>query len=236
MQPSGARALPALYDDPEYGKDDDLTFHMSMRGRPASSGEWKQRFPDASSDLLVQDAEIAKLRRKIFLDPELRSLMDAHQRLRKEWRNEAKEKCHQNLMNVQSKINEKKADEKSIREEEQNQLRILQQVSKWEEDTEVPPRMQSKPESLSEMEDPEYGMFARIMYFKKGEGGYTHESEPIEGRFPDQKIQLKLLLDGSERNPLTKPCSTNEYRYFHLPANNMAWIAVSTFYFLEPSR
>lgn len=226
---SRIRALPALYDDPNYGKDDDLTYKMSMRDRPTNYEEWKERFPNADADLLVQaDNEIVRLRRKISSSSEFEDFMKSHRALRKEWRDEAKEKGYTDLKKIESQIKAKGTGEK-----EQNLLRILQAVSKWPQEVEAVSQVPLNPEEVAEMEDPEYGLFARVMYFKQGEGGYTHQTKTMDGKFPDQKIQLKLFLDDYNGNPLAEECPKDVFRYFHLPANNMAWIEVSMFCFVE---
>jgi hypothetical protein len=74
-----------------------------------------------------------------------------------------------------------------------------------------------------------------VVYFKEGYGGpctpYDHPE--LRGSFPNQKVSLGLLLSDSEENPLKWPCEDGMIRWFHIPANNMLWIEVSS---LKPLR
>lgn len=67
---------------------------------------------------------------------------------------------------------------------------------------------------------------ANIIYFKNKEP-YDHPNFIGSGSFPNQKVPLELLLkDDKARNPLMWDCEEDMIRYFHVPANNMAWIEV----------
>ncbi|KAK0619465.1 hypothetical protein B0T14DRAFT_208799 [Immersiella caudata] len=84
--------------------------------------------------------------------------------------------------------------------------------------------------------DPEHGFKACAMYFSPAHdgtgwvGASAKHSEFI-GKFPNQKIPVRQLLQENEDNPLTKN-EGNYLRYFHFPANNMSWIekAMARFY------
>ncbi len=73
-------------------------------------------------------------------------------------------------------------------------------------------------------EDVEMDIKAPVIYLK--------DSQPcqvpgLENAYPNQKILLSdLLADDETRNPLMQPCEEGVVRYFHLPANNMAWVEV----------
>jgi len=84
---------------------------------------------------------------------------------------------------------------------------------------------------------------ANAIYFKKNQqdehpGPY---SEPLlgDGKFPDQKVPLSLLLSkDKKKNPLMWKCEDGMIRYFHIPANNMTWIEVGAIHvpwFVVPS-
>jgi len=67
---------------------------------------------------------------------------------------------------------------------------------------------------------------ANVIYFKNHEP-YDHPDFKSSGTFPNQKIPLSLLLKRDQKkNPLMWKCEENMIRYFHVPANNMAWIEV----------
>jgi hypothetical protein len=62
---------------------------------------------------------------------------------------------------------------------------------------------------------------------------FFHGSLPntIDGypdKFPHQRISIEDLLYNKDalKNPLMRKCEDNEFRYFHLPANNMEWVEV----------
>lgn len=71
---------------------------------------------------------------------------------------------------------------------------------------------------------------ASMIYFRKG----RPENVPGHERlWPNQEISVKELLeDREESNPLMQKCEDGVIRYFHFPANNMAWVekAISRYY------
>jgi len=75
---------------------------------------------------------------------------------------------------------------------------------------------------------------ASIIFFKNSR---PYDIPGIENTFPNQKITIKdLLADDPDANPLMKPCDENMIRYFHLPANNMIWVEVSSSEIVRNSR
>lgn len=63
---------------------------------------------------------------------------------------------------------------------------------------------------------------APVMYFKEGQ---PIDVPGLSNHFPNQKVTVSDLLTPDEAtNLLMQPCDDNVVRYFHLPANNMAWI------------
>ncbi|KAH6847617.1 hypothetical protein B0I37DRAFT_375478 [Chaetomium sp. MPI-CAGE-AT-0009] len=63
---------------------------------------------------------------------------------------------------------------------------------------------------------------ASVMYFKNGQ---PCDVPGLAKSFPHQKIPIAdLLCEDETRNPIMKPAEDNVVRYFHLPANNMAWV------------
>jgi hypothetical protein len=84
---------------------------------------------------------------------------------------------------------------------------------------------------------------ANAIYFKKDQqdehpGPYS-EPHLGDGKFPDQKVPLSLLLSkDKKKNPLMWKCEDGMIRYFHIPANNMTWIEVGAIHvpwFVVPS-
>ena len=71
------------------------------------------------------------------------------------------------------------------------------------------------------------GLQAGAVYFKGGEP-YTHPKLP--GRFPDQTTPVvDLLARDSDRSVLMEQCEEGMLRWFHIPANNMAWVEVQCY-------
>lgn len=63
---------------------------------------------------------------------------------------------------------------------------------------------------------------APVMFFKDGQ---PMDVPGLPNHFPNQKVAVSDLLSPDEAtNLLMQPCDDNVIRYFHLPANNMAWI------------
>lgn len=79
-------------------------------------------------------------------------------------------------------------------------------------------------------ESPEEDLNASVLYFKDSR---PYDMPGIDNQFPHQKISVQELLSDSHSNPIMKRCPENMIRYFHLPANNMVWIEVSTRLFLS---
>jgi len=87
----------------------------------------------------------------------------------------------------------------------------------------------TSPESPTSMIGDLDDLNANVIYFKNHEP-YDHPDFKGSGTFPNQKIPLSLLLKKDpKRNPLMWKCEENMIRYFHVPANNMAWIEVCQF-------
>lgn len=67
---------------------------------------------------------------------------------------------------------------------------------------------------------------ASMIYFKDSR---PFDVPGVDNTFPDQNIPVKeLLCDDEESNPLMQSCEEGMFRYFHLPANNMIWVEVSS--------
>ncbi|EAQ83492.1 hypothetical protein CHGG_09896 [Chaetomium globosum CBS 148.51] len=63
---------------------------------------------------------------------------------------------------------------------------------------------------------------ASVMSFKNGQ---PCDVPGLAKTFPNQKISMAdLLCEDETRNPIMKPAQDGAVRYFHLPANNMAWV------------
>lgn len=63
---------------------------------------------------------------------------------------------------------------------------------------------------------------APIIYFKDG---LPCNVPGLPKTFPNQKVTVAdLLSDNPARNPIMQPTDDDVVRYFHLPANNMAWV------------
>jgi len=71
----------------------------------------------------------------------------------------------------------------------------------------------------------DYGHNGWLMLFKDGKRGTEMENRHCSGKFPHQKIEIQQLLS-KEVDLLRRTENPNDLRYFHLPANNMAWVEV----------
>ena len=228
--------LKAIYDDPEYAKDDDLKTFMSMRD---NGHQTRRQYLDGLSakrqERLTHERDrIASLRVKFFANPTKQDLIATHELRRKEWRDEAKENRKRHLNELQTRrLKFEASDPVPVEEtaEKRNKLlneeRILNAILHWPPDeASATPQPTGQPEPGKNKG--KYGLKACIMHFKKGGGGHTHKHlhEEVAGDFPNQKIPIEHLLKDSPNNPLKEECRDNMYRYFHLPTNNMAWIEV----------
>ncbi|GAB1312463.1 hypothetical protein MFIFM68171_02673 [Madurella fahalii] len=75
-----------------------------------------------------------------------------------------------------------------------------------------------------------------VMYFRRPNSNSAffgakcdmiETTDPKQSEFPDQRIPVDDVLSGtveSETNPLSQRCPDDTLRYFHFPANNMAWV------------
>ncbi|RDA89807.1 hypothetical protein CP533_0874 [Ophiocordyceps camponoti-saundersi (nom. inval.)] len=77
---------------------------------------------------------------------------------------------------------------------------------------------------------PDYGYNGWYLSFESGKGG--HDNPLCYGQFPHQKIEIQKLLYNKEKTPLKRVKNKKMLQYFHLPANNMAWIeaAIKQYY------
>ena len=63
---------------------------------------------------------------------------------------------------------------------------------------------------------------APVIYFRDGE---PCDVPGLPKTFPHQKATVAdLLSEDASRNPIMRPAEDGVVRYFHLPANNMAWV------------
>lgn len=68
------------------------------------------------------------------------------------------------------------------------------------------------------------GLRAGAVYFKNGK---PHSHPKLHGSFPDQTTPLvDLIANDAEKSVLMEPCEEGMLRWFHIPANNMAWVEV----------
>lgn len=66
------------------------------------------------------------------------------------------------------------------------------------------------------------GLHAGAVFFKDG---FPHSHSKLEGTFPHQNMPLvDLLSKDKDRNVLMEECDEGIIRWFHIPANNMAWV------------
>ncbi|RDA83237.1 hypothetical protein CP532_5799 [Ophiocordyceps camponoti-leonardi (nom. inval.)] len=77
---------------------------------------------------------------------------------------------------------------------------------------------------------PHFGYNGWHISFQSGTGGVNNPD--CYGEFPHQKIEIQKLLSDKENSPLRKVREKGRLQYFHLPANNMAWVeaAIKRYY------
>ena len=72
----------------------------------------------------------------------------------------------------------------------------------------------------------EDGFDSSVVYFKDGQ---PYSDPELPGEFPRQHISLSaLLFKRGKSNPLMGQCKEGMIRWFHIPANNMQWVEVSS--------
>ncbi|KAH7308294.1 hypothetical protein BKA65DRAFT_415197 [Rhexocercosporidium sp. MPI-PUGE-AT-0058] len=78
--------------------------------------------------------------------------------------------------------------------------------------------------------EPDYGYNGWLMEFEDGRRGI--DNSLCYGEFPHQKLSIRQLLYNKKETPLVRIEDKDRLRYFHLPANNMAWVeeAMSRYY------
>jgi hypothetical protein len=74
-------------------------------------------------------------------------------------------------------------------------------------------------------DEPDYGYNGWLMAFADGRQGI--DNPLCYGEFPHQKISIRQLVYNETETPLRRTENQDQLRYFHLPANNMAWVEVS---------
>ena len=74
-------------------------------------------------------------------------------------------------------------------------------------------------------DEPDYGYNGWLIAFADGQRGIN--SPLCYGEFPHQKLSIRQLLYNKKETPLMRTESKDQLQYFHLPANNMAWVEVS---------
>lgn len=72
----------------------------------------------------------------------------------------------------------------------------------------------------------EDGFDSPVVYFKDGQ---PYSDPGLPGQFPRQHVPLSTLLFNRDKcNPLMGQCKEGMIRWFHIPANNMQWVEVSS--------
>ena len=92
--------------------------------------------------------------------------------------------------------------------------------------------LEATTESTNPTEDdpkkPNYGYNGWLIVWDQEDGGVTYQHPLVHGKFPHQKISIQQLLYNKEQTPLKRTASKKQLRYFHLPANSMNWVEVSS--------
>lgn len=238
--------LKALYDDPEYAKDDAAAyFSMRDNGRTSREDFLKSRTPERMKRIEREETRIGKLRAEFFKYGTKKELVKVHTERRHAWKQEVRECRAAYMADLNSRIQEleKQKEHRGKDTDKQrlnlmNEKRVLFAISRlpsnvaMEQDTIIDVISADTPSNRDDVSKLKYGLKAYIMHFNKGKGGHTHHHKcgKVEGKFPNQKVPLQILLSDTEDNPLKEPNDPGKFRYFHLPTNNMAWVEVSHYY------
>lgn len=152
---------------------------------------------------------------------------------RSNWRKIALERCEKALADRQAEIAKRGGDPRLDRN-----CCILRQVKLWgsEDHSDLQNSESAENYILDQAaranrddDNPNksnYGYNGWVIVFEKGGEGLTIEHPLCHGRFPNQKISIQQLLYNKSGTPLKRTENKNLLRYFHLPANNMAWVEV----------
>jgi len=73
--------------------------------------------------------------------------------------------------------------------------------------------------------EPDFGYNGWLMEF--ADGKRPVDNPRCYGEFPHQKLSIRQLLYNKTDTPLIRSENKDQLRYFHLPANNMAWVEAS---------
>ena len=210
-----------------------------LAARFAKREELYESFTAPEKELIRKELRrIRHLREYFFsyrLTPSDHTLNISLERAHSYWRQWASQRCKKELERCASEIS--RAGNRRLQLLNRNRT-ILTQVQQWQSQAYMDFQQQISPVSYisgleaadGSMDDdqrqPEYGSNSWLIVFEKGCGGVTLDNPLCHGRFPHQKIPLQKLLYAKE-TPLKRSGKKEQFRYFHLPANNMKWVEVS---------
>jgi hypothetical protein len=101
-------------------------------------------------------------------------------------------------------------------------LNVLKVVATWE-DSVFPP---NEPKAgTSDASTSDGIMVDQITLRRRASTGASVKSDSFRD-YGLREYPLNVLLNASENNPIMKQCGEDEIRYFHFPANDMAWVEV----------
>lgn len=157
---------------------------------------------------------------------------------RTKWRDIAAKRANDELNKVNKRMEKEGATELLVRNK-----KILKRVQSWHSkgyadirdasnpDAYMPDLDQGPDNSEDDPQKPDYGYNGWVIAWEKGQ--WTSLDHPlVHGSFPHQKISIQQFLYNKEGTPLKRDLRKDQFRYFHLPANNMKWVeeAVQRYY------
>jgi len=106
-----------------------------------------------------------------------------------------------------------------------NDLRIFRAVQSWE------PIVGIETPGIQSAQDPRSASTVCEIALSKRSSEHGPQTSSY-GNYKIRKHTLDKVLDDSDVNPLSAKCTSGHIRYFHFPANNMAWIeeAIARYY------
>lgn len=157
---------------------------------------------------------------------------------RTKWRDIAVRRANDELAKVSKRMEKEGSSELLVRNK-----KILKRVQQWHSQGYANIRDASNPDAyMPDLDDgpdnseddpqkPDYGYNGWVIAWEN-EKWKDLEHPLVHGTFPHQKISIQQFLYNKEGTPLKRDMKKGQFRYFHLPANNMKWVeeAVSRYY------
>ncbi len=216
-----AYSIEDQYEDPIPPTDSWGQF-LSMRSRERRA--FYDKLNSSEQEMIWKELERIKYFRSTFKSRKLSAsdtipLDSSLEEARKSWNTIAFERCQRELTKRQSIEAEKR--NCHILREVQRRRGFISTDSQFS----VPSENEAVNFENYNPDEPDYGYNGWLIAFADGKRGINN---PLcYGEFPHQKMSIRKLLSNKANTPLRRTEDKDQLRYFHLPANNMAWVEVS---------